>query len=175
MTRLPARRQSLHLEHHRPRWDTGLCLVLPDRSNEQGLRPAVSAHAYAAADGPQGDALRPRRPLLHPQPHDRRNPERRRVPGCHLTAGATPRPAFRLARRRCWRAPYAGVGPVRGQTTGDSARSGIPGHGASRVLRPEHQGRVPQFGEGCVGGATLTAWRMRPGGAANGLSALARR
>ncbi|MGD9739812.1 MAG: hypothetical protein AB7O56_10830 [Bauldia sp.] len=55
---------------------------------------------------------------------------------------------------------YAGVGPVRGQTTGDSCPTW---NNAATALNPssfDPDRRVAylQFAEGCAGGATLSAW-----------------
>jgi alcohol dehydrogenase (cytochrome c) len=55
---------------------------------------------------------------------------------------------------------YAGVGPVRGQTTGDSCPTW---NNAATALNPsafDPTTRLAylQFAEGCAGGATLTAW-----------------
>jgi alcohol dehydrogenase (cytochrome c) len=70
---------------------------------------------------------------------------------------------------------YAGVGPVRGQTTGDSCPQWNTSATALNPssFDPERRIAYLQFGEGCAGGATLTAWPDEAQArATNGLSRL---
>lgn len=70
---------------------------------------------------------------------------------------------------------YAGVGPVRGQTTGNSCPQWNTSATALNPpsFDPDRRLAYLQFGEGCVGGATLTAWPDEAEArATNGLSRL---